>query len=45
MLKINKYSSSPASYIRACAASNDGKLLFVGDSGGEVSIWGVPPAP
>jgi WD40 repeat protein len=46
MLKINKYSSSPASYIRACAASNDGKLLFVGDSRGEVSIWGVPaPAP
>ncbi len=46
MLKIDTYNLSPANYITACAASNDGKLLVVGDSGGEVSIWGVPaPVP
>jgi WD40 repeat protein len=46
MLKIDAYNLSPSNYITTCAASNDGRLLVVGDSGGGVSIWGVPaPAP
>ncbi len=46
VLEIDPYGLSRGSYITACAISNDGKLLVVGESGGEVSIWGVPaPVP
>jgi WD40 repeat protein len=46
MLEIDTYGLSTSKYITTCAASNDGKLLVIGDSGGEVSIWGVlAPAP
>ena len=33
---------SPTDYVTACATSKDGKLLAIGDSGGNVNIWGVP---
>ncbi len=39
MLGTDTYTSR---YITTCAASNDGKLLATGDSGGEVNVWGVP---
>ncbi len=42
----NTYNYSPSNTIRACATSNDGKLLVVGNSGGTVSIWGISaPSP
>lgn len=33
---------SPSDYVTACTTSKDGKLLAVGDSSGNVNIWGVP---
>jgi WD40 repeat protein len=39
MLGTSTYQSK---YITTCAASNDGKLLATGDSGGGVNVWGVP---
>ncbi len=39
MLGTDTYTSR---YITTCAASNDGKLLATGDSGGKVNVWGVP---
>ena len=45
MLKIETYGVNSSKYITACATSNDGKLLIIGDSGGDVSIWGVLAPP
>jgi len=46
MLNIETYNSNSSKYITACAVSNDGKLFVTGDSGGDVSIWGVlAPTP
>lgn len=42
MLQMHPYGIPNATYATACAASHDGKLLAVGDSGGQISIWGVP---
>ncbi len=42
MLQMHPYAIPNAKSATACAASHDGKLLAVGDSGGEVSIWGIP---
>lgn len=42
MLEVSPLTSYFGNYITACATSNDGKLLIVGDSSGEVSFWGVP---
>lgn len=42
MLEVNPLTSHLETYITACATSNDGKLLIVGDSSGDVSFWGVP---
>ena len=44
LININEENPSSSNYVTACALSNDGKLLFIGDSGGEVSIWGIPPS-
>lgn len=45
MLKIDTYGMSSSKSITACATSNDGKLLFTGDSDGDISIWGVLVPP
>ena len=42
LLEVSPLNWYPGNYITACALSSDGKLLVVGDSGGDVSIWSVP---
>ncbi len=41
MLEVGQLISYLGTYITACATSNDGKLLIVGDSSGGVSFWGI----
>lgn len=33
---------SSSDYVTSCTTSKDGKLLAIGDNGGNVNIWGVP---
>ena len=42
LLNLDSYRIYSTKIITACAASFDGRLLAVGDSDGDVSIWGVP---
>jgi hypothetical protein len=43
-VEVEIFYMSPTDYVTACATSKDGRLLAVGDSGGNVNIWGIPVA-
>ena len=41
LINIEYINDNQSTYVTSCAASTDGKLIFIGDNSGEVSLWGI----